>query len=100
MGKTANITSFAEVEKISKNLQALSETYTDIYTQLLQKANAISGWDGKDNDAFVEQINGFTEELKTMAAKISQMSQIIDQQRINYINRQNDNINQVKKLTN
>lgn len=101
MGKTANITSFAEVEKISKNLQSFSETYTKIYTQLLQKANTMgSAFEGADNLAFVEQINGFTEELKMMAAKISQMSQIIEQEKVNYANQQNHNINQVKKLVN
>ena len=101
MGKSINVASFDDMAKASQNLQTISETYTEIYTQLMQEANTMgAAWDGADNLAFVEQINGFTEELKTMATKISTVSQALDQQRANYVARQNDNIAQVKKLVN
>lgn len=101
MGKQISVSSFEEMAKASKKLQSLSETYTEIYTQLLQEAGTMgAAWDGADNLAFVEQINGFTEELKAMAAKLSTASQTIATQRENYIRRQDDNITQVKKLAN
>lgn len=101
MGKTIRVTSFEEMSKASQKLQALSETYTEIYTQLLQEANTMgTAWEGADNLAFVEQINGFTEELKTMATKLSTASQAIDKQRANYVARQDNNIAAVKKLAN
>lgn len=101
MGKSINVASFDDMKRASQNLQTLSETYTEIYTQLMQEANTMgAAWEGADNLAFVEQINGFTEELKTMANKISTVSQALDQQRANYVARQNDNITQVKKLVN
>ncbi len=101
MGKTISVSSFDEMAKASQKLQALSETYTEIYTQLLQEANTMgSAWEGADNLAFVEQINGFTEELKTMAQKLSLASQALDKQRANYVAQQESNITQVKKLVN
>lgn len=101
MGKIISVTSFEDMAKASQRLQTISEIYTEIYTQLMQEANTMgSAWEGADNLAFVEQINGFTEELKTMATKISNASQALDKQRANYIARQDNNITQVKKLVN
>ncbi len=101
MGKTISVASFEDMAKASQNLQALSESYTEIYTQLMQDANTMgTAWEGADNLAFVEQINGFTEELKAMAAKLSTASQTLEKQRANYVARQDSNIAQVKKLVN
>lgn len=101
MGKTISVASFDDMAKAAQKLQALSETYTDIYTQLMQEANTMgTAWEGADNLAFVEQINGFTEELKMMAAKLSNASQALEKQRANYVARQDHNITQVKKLVN
>ena len=101
MGKVISVASFDEMAKASQKLQALSESYTQIYTQLLQEANTMgTAWEGADNLAFVEQINGFTEELKAMANELNLASRVIDRQKENYIARQDNNIAQVKKLTN
>lgn len=101
MGKTIGVASFEDMAKASKRLQSLSETYTEIYTQLMQEANTMgSAWDGADNQAFVSRINGFTEELKAMAAKLSTASQALDKQRANYVARQDNNITQVQRLVN
>ena len=101
MGKTISVTSFEDMAKAAQRLQSLSETYTEIYTQLMQEANTMgAAWEGADNLAFVEQINGFTEELKAMAAKLSLASQALDKQRANYVARQEHNITEVKKLIN
>ena len=101
MGKTISVTSFDDMAKAAKKLQAISDTYTEIYSQLMQEANTMgTAWEGADNLAFVEQINGFTEELKAMATKLSNASQALEQQRANYVARQDHNITQVKKLVN
>lgn len=101
MGKSINVASFEDMAKASQKLQSLSETYTEIYTQLLQEASTMgAAWEGADNLAFVERINGFTEELKTMAAKLLTASQALEKQRANYVARQDDNITQVGKLVN
>ncbi len=101
MGKQIYVGSFEAMAKASQKLKELSDTYTEIYNQLLQKADTMgSAWEGADNLAFVEQINGFTEELKMMATKLSTASEAIEQQRANYVARQDNNITEVKKLTN
>ena len=101
MGKTISVASFDDMAKASQRLQSLSESYTEIYTQLMQDANTMgTAWEGADNLAFVEQINGFTEELKAMAAKLLTASEALAKQRENYIARQDHNITQVKKLVN
>ncbi|MFI3326521.1 MAG: WXG100 family type VII secretion target [Clostridia bacterium] len=90
-----------ELKSASEKLQLLSETYTEIYTQLLGEAESMgTAWQGTDNLAFVDQITGFTEELKTMAEKISYAGQALAQQSNNYTQTQESNITQVKKLAN
>lgn len=100
MGKVIRVTP-EELGKASQKMQSLSETYTEIYTQLLQEASTMgTAWEGEDNLAFVEQINGFCEELQSMASKLSTASQALEKQRANYVARQENNIAQVKKLAN
>lgn len=90
----------AELLAASQKLASISESYTSIYNQLMQQAQMMgAAWEGADNQAFVEQISGFGEELKSMAEKINTASQALRTQAQNYENRQNDNIAQVKKLT-
>ena len=101
MGKQFSVSSFEDMAKASRELQAASESYTEIYSQLMQEASTMgAAWEGADNLAFVEQIKGFTEDLKAMADRLSLASQMIDKQRANYVARQEDNIVQVKKLQN
>ena len=101
MGKTISVSSFDEMAKASQKLQTLSETYTEIYTQLMQEATTMgTAWEGADNLAFVEQITGFTEGLKSMASKLSLASQALEKQRANYVTQQENNITEVKKLAN
>lgn len=100
MGKTIQVTP-EELGAVSQKLQGISESYTEIYTQLLQAASTMgTAWEGEDNLAFVDQINGFCDDLKLMATKLSTASQTLEKQRANYVERQQGNIAQVRKLTN
>lgn len=101
MGKQITVASFEEMAKASQKLQALSESYTDIYTQLMREAGTMgNAWNSADNLAFVEQITGFTAKLEAMAQKLLTASQTLEKQRANYVARVENNIAQVKKLTN
>ena len=101
MGVTVKVDSFDEMAKAAAKLQALSESYTEIYTQLLQEASTMgAAWEGEDNSAFVERITGFTDELKAMAQHLADASRALDQQRANYVARQDSNITAVNKLAN
>jgi uncharacterized protein YukE len=57
-------------------------------------------WSAADNLAFVEQIDGFCEELKAMAGHLDQASQALDQQATNYETVRDNNVAGVKKLAN
>ncbi len=95
------VVSYTEMEKASKDLQAVSDTYIEIYTQLMQKASTMGkAWDSADNQAFVQQISGFTEELKQMADKLSLASRTLKTQADNLKQRRDVNIADVKKLKN
>ncbi len=100
MGKVLRVTP-EELEKASKSLTEMSTTYSDIYKQLLQKASTMGeAWEGEDNLAFVQQINGFCEELKAMADKLQLASDALMKQKTNYTTRQDTNITGARKLAN
>jgi len=100
MGKRIRVTP-QELDAASKKLAELSETYTGIYTQLLQVAGTMGeAWEGEDNLAFVDQINGFNDDLKNMANKLQTASQALEQQKTNYVTTQENNTVQVRKLSN
>ena len=95
------VASYDEMGKAAAKLQSYSESYTEIYTKLLQNAQTMGvAWEGADNQAFVEQITGFTEELKYMAQRLAEDSKTLDTMKNNYANRQDTNMTQVKKLQN
>ena len=100
VGKRIRVTP-QELETASKKMAELSETYTSIYTQLMQVASTMGeAWEGEDDLAFVDQINGFNDDLKSMADKLQTASQALETQRQNYVQRQEHNMAQVRKLTN
>lgn len=100
MGKRIRVTP-EELGTASTKVQELSETYTTIYNQLLQVASTMGeAWEGEDNLAFVDQINGLNDDLKQMADKLSVASQALEQQRLNYVAVQDNNKSQVRRLTN
>ncbi len=101
MGKKIQVDSFSDMANAAKKLKSLSVTYDQIAQQLMQDASTMgAAWEGADNQAFVQQITGFTQELKDMSKKLDVCSQALDKQRENYVARQDANITQVKKLVN
>lgn len=100
MGKKIRVTP-EELGVASKKLMEISESYKGIYNQLfIQIGNMGEAWQGEDNLAFVNRINGFLEELKQMADKVQVAGETMEQQRANYVQRQDDNIVNVNKLSN
>ena len=100
MGKSFTVDPQALSDAAAK-LSDISGSYTDISAQLMEKAQTMgSAWDSEDNLAFVNQISGFCEDMKAMASKIMTASETIRQQGTNYKKHCEDNIAQVKKLTN
>ena len=88
-------------KKAGKKLHEYAISYTEIYSRLMQQAETMGeAWQGADNLAYVEQINGFCDNLRGMSEKLQEAGDVLLQQKMNYVNRQEDNIAQVKKLTN
>ncbi len=100
MGKTFTVDPQALSDAATK-LSDISGNYTEISNQLMEKAQTMgTAWDAEDNLAFVAQITGFCEDLKAMASKLMTASETVAQQSANYKTHCEDNIAQVKKLTN
>ena len=75
--------------------------YTQFSTNLIQQAQTMgTAWESEDNLAFVNQISGLCDDLKSMSDKLLSASEVLKQMQINYENRLNDNTAQVKKLSN
>lgn len=90
-----------EMRSAAGKLKQLAEEYTSIYTSLLNKASTMGeAWKAPDNLAYVEQINGFLEELKAMTNHINGSAQALEQQAGNYEATVDSNIVGVKKLNN
>ncbi len=101
MGKKIQVDSFSDMAAAANKLRSLSQIYDAYAKQLMRDASTMgAAWDGADNQAFVRQITGFTQELKDMADKLKLCGDTLDKQRRNYESQQNNNISQVKKLIN
>lgn len=90
-----------ELGKSSQKLNQMSNNYSELSKQLQQVAsNMGEAWEGADNQAFVQQISGMCESLKSMAKKLAEAAAALDKQKSNYESRQQTNIQAIKKLAN
>ncbi len=100
MGKSITVTP-EELGNVAQKLKSRSETYSEIYKQLMQEASGMGeAWKGEDNLKFVDQINGFCQELQQMAQKIMVASEALNKVKTNYEERQQANIAAISKLKN
>ena len=90
-----------ELHAASTAFQQLSEEYTSVYTNLLNTASTMgAAWQAADNLAFVDQINGFCDDLQKMAQHLQQASQALTQQARNYEDARDNNVSTVRTLAN
>ena len=91
----------AQMKTVASQIAELSQTYSNYAKQLMQDASTMGdAWQGEDNQAFVAQITGFTEELELMARKLQTGSETLTQQATNYEQRQDAITSGVKSLAN
>ena len=84
-------------EKISES----SKKYKKISKLLLDRATKMgTAWEGDDNQAFVKQISGLSEDLDNMVKKLDVVSKALDKQGKLYSKTQKGIIDDVKKLKN
>ncbi len=95
------VTEPTRLDQAASALSELSGTYAGIAKQLMNEASTMGeAWQGEDNQAFVAQITGFSEELDAMAKKLESGAQTLTQQSSNYKLRQSAIISAVKTLAN
>ena len=90
-----------ELHKASQRFTQLSGDYTDVYNRLINAASTMGeAWKAADNLAFVDQINGFCDDLKSMADHLIQAAQALEQQALNYEGVRDNNVTGVRRLAN
>ena len=90
-----------ELHKASDKFSQLAGEYTSVYNRLLNTASTMGeAWKAADNLAFVDQINGFCEDLQAMVEHLNQASQALTKQAQNYESTRDNNVTGVKTLAN
>ena len=100
MGKTFSVESFSAMKSTADQLKAHGETYTSIYTQLLNVAQNIGSWGGADQEAFVSKVEGLTNRLQAIAAKLTAAGEILEAQKNNYTSTQDALVEGANRLGN
>ena len=85
----------------SERISESSKKYKKISKLLLDRATKMgNAWEGDDNQAFVKQISGLSEDLDNMVKKLDVVSKALDKQGKLYEKTQKGIIDDVKKLKN
>lgn len=89
------------LSEASDKISESSKKYQKISKLLMDRATKMgSAWEGDDNQAFVKQITGLTEDLDNMVKKLKLVSMALNKQSKNYSKTQKGIIDNVKKLKN
>jgi len=90
-----------ELHKAAQKFSQLAGEYNSVYTRLLNTASTMGeAWKAADNLAFVDQINGFCDDLQMMVARLNQASETLTKQAQNYETTRDNNVSGVRTLTN
>ena len=85
----------------AENIEKSATRYEKIGKNLMDRATRMGeAWQGEDNQAFVTQIKGFTEDLESMVKKLRRVEAALQAQAKNYTDTQKSNIDNAKKLAN
>ena len=90
-----------ELHRASDRFNQLSDEYQSVHHRLLNTASTMGeAWKAADNLAFVDQINGFCDDLQAMAAHLRQAAQGLTRQAANYEATRDHNVTGVRTLAN
>ena len=90
-----------ELHDAAGRISQLAEEYFSVYTRLLNTASTMGeAWRAADNLAFVDQINGFCNELNAMVMHLRQSSEALTRQAQNYETTRDNNTSSVRTLAN
>ena len=100
MAKTIQVTP-EQLESTAGKIESLAADYKTQYDQLYSETNAMaSTWSGKDNVAFVNQIDGFKDDFAKMKDLMDRYVEFLKDSAAKYRDTQDSVVAAAKKLTN
>ncbi|WP_216830390.1 WXG100 family type VII secretion target [Alkalihalobacterium elongatum] len=91
----------AVLETTAARIEQQAADYERIYRQLYAEVDGMgAAWQGTDNQAFVTQIKGFTDDFQKMATLMKQYAEYLRLSAKTYRETQNEVINHARRLTN
>ncbi len=74
-----------ELTSTAIQIERLSGEYAQLYTALFSDVNALqTAWQGKDNQAFTRQIEGFRNDFENMKALMDEYAEFLKNAATNY----------------
>ena len=90
-----------ELNRASEKFTQLAGDYNTVYNRLLNTASTMGeAYKAADNLAFVDQINGFCDDLAAMVAHLNQASDALKKQATMYTEQSEHNTTTVRTLAN
>ena len=83
-----------EIKNSSKKYEKIAKVFMENATKMG------SAWEGEDNQKFVTQIKGFSDDLDAMVKKLNTVAETLTLQANNYSTTQKNNIDNVSRLQN
>ncbi len=100
MAKTILVTP-EQLETAAGKIESLATEYKTQYNQLYSETAAMrSTWDGKDNVAFIEQIDGFKDDLEKMYNHMNEYAAFLRKSAKAYRDTQDAVVAEARKLKN
>lgn len=91
----------SQLDVSAQRIEEQCTQYERTYHQLYQCIDALqSGWQGSDNLAYVNQIQGFRKDFQQMNTLMRQYAQFLRQSAKSYRNVQEDRVAKARTLTN
>lgn len=100
MARTIQVTP-EQLESTAGRIESLAGDYKTSYDQLYSETNAMaSTWNGKDNTAFVKQIEGFKEDFENMHTLMLNYAEFLRKSAKAYRDTQETVVSEARKLVN
>lgn len=91
----------AVLENSASSIETLNDQYREAYQRLYQNVDMLStAWQGSDNTAFINQINGYKEDFMRISLLLSQYSEFLQSSAHAYRQTQIELAQQATRLTN
>ncbi len=100
MARTIQVTP-EQLETTAGKIEGLAADYKTQYNRLYSETNAMaSTWNGKDNVAFVDQIDGFRDDFEKMHTLMIKYAEFLRSSAKAYRETQNTVVAEARKLVN